>query len=78
LSRCGARRIERPVRLNDHRPRARGTVSPSVSGNVIDRVRRYLRRVDRDISGLLGRRDRDPAASMQKDLVVTARLPTQE
>jgi len=52
LSRCGARRIERPVRLNDHRPRARGTVSPSVSGNVIDRVRRYLRRVDQDISGL--------------------------
>ena len=26
--------------------------SPSVSGNVIDRVRRYLRRVDQDISGL--------------------------
>jgi len=53
LSRCGARRIERPVRLNDHRPRARGTVSPSVSGNVIDRVRRYLRRVDQDISAML-------------------------
>ena len=52
MSRCGTRRIERPVRLNDHRPRARGTVSPSVSAHVIDRVRRYLRRVDQDISGL--------------------------
>ena len=51
MNRCGARRIERPVRLNDHLPRARARVAPGIGGDVVDGVGRFLRRIDQNISG---------------------------
>jgi hypothetical protein len=51
LNRCGARRIERPVRLNDHRRRARARVAPGFGGDVVAGVGRFFRRIDQNISG---------------------------
>jgi hypothetical protein len=37
--------------LNDQSAGARARVAPGVGGYVVDRVRRYLRRIDPDVSG---------------------------
>ena len=85
MNRCGARRIERPVRLNDHRPRARARVAPGIGGDVVDGVGRFLRRIDQNISGqsetisLFAERPAATAISgaMGPDIFVSDKRPTE-